>query len=685
MFLCGIVYALPGSGAPSESAAPLVLPPSPYAILSPRILRPPAIDAFPLCIPPNLDSDLDEIARTAASGRLQDAIKGLESYATQGRALPFGGNLLWSTIVARAADKKGARVTAEKKLHDELIDGGPVGPSVCAHLELARIMILLERFPDAAAQAALARRLSPELARPDKMMEAADFYKAEALYFSNHPVKAKALYKVLAQSKTRRTVAAARLRLTDIEFDAGERAVTRRDYGDLLAGATAFGASEIGWAPRVAESHIAGGDLAEAHSWLRRYLRSMPSADAAAAVGLRFADVLAALGKVDDARIAIENVAAKWSGRPVGVVAALRKIDLDLSRLSPEKKRIELRKHARSGHRGISLYAKTLLGRLLWESGDRYGALDVYARLAYENPRAELVDDVTPDIERLLNEAAENARNDENCAAYVRGLSERRALLARYAETPGPFIRLGECYELLGFPETALDVYRDVTRAFGAKVAREVSLPVARAALASGDVGAARTAARAGVRVGGDRGPHWSLLLGEAELFDGKLKVAAEILGPLVEARQPDGDELRAIASLAKAAARLPRAKAYGDSLAKAIAALPVEARFDRLEQFGEACLLSAETLRRNGDGPAAVSLYGEAVEALPDGARRAEAAYWLGALEDDRGRSIAAWQLAAKMPDAGTWRRLAENELRMVGLRGAVGREAQPPADLSR
>lgn len=667
---------------PPEPPPAPALPPSPWSVLGSQTLRTPVIDVVPFCVPAELGEDLEGIARGAAVGQGAAALEALAT-TPAAKASPRAAALLGASIQARSATDTRQRQSAHGALRDALLGGGPESCLACGRLELARLELLLGRNPEAAASAVQAGRLRARIPNGAFAGEAADFLRAEAHYRSGADREAGSLFRLLAQSESARIAAAARLRLADLRFDAGEPAAARPEYEALLPRAASFGASPQGWSPRAAEAALADADPAGAEAWLRRFLALEPAPDPARAAlaRIRLADVLAQDGRIEESREALEQVADARRGKPAAVLANVRTVDLRLSRADAEAQLAELGRAAQSPERGLALYARGVLARRLVELRRVDEALDVLARLAYDAASLEIAPHFPENLDAALAIAASEARSDADCATLVRRLGERRQLLARHASSPDPFLRLGECYTALGFPGSALAVYRALARSFGAQLGSRISLPVGEAALAAGDVAVARAAAEAGASREEPDAAQWRLLLAQVELIDGRWEQAAKLAAEVVRSGEPRAAQVRAIGVLARAAVRLPDSEAQGALLEEALGKLSVEERKGVGPQLGETLLLTAEIRRQSAHLESAREHYAQAVETLAPGPLRAQAAYWLGALHPDPMEARSAWEIAARTPGGGAWSRLAESELRTAPLRDALGRDAPPPA----
>jgi len=659
-------------------AAPAAGMPSPYRVIRIGALVSPPLDAFAFCVPDDVDLDLTELAETAAANGAEAAWRSLEALSASPGFDPDGLRLVRAGLRARLARGVAERREARESLRRALAAGGPVGAVACARLEAARLELRSAHHPEAAAQASLALAMRSQLADPVRIGDAASFYRAEGLYFAGHLDRAAEIYRRLAAAPRVRTAAAARLRLADIEFDRGNPAGAREEYETLLTKAEVFGASVEGWALRAAEAAWTEDDVSAAANWIQRFLLSDADRDVRALATVRLADAYARGGDAEPSRESLQRLIDEHGEDSIGLLAEVRRVDLGVGGGEVEQDLERLRRAGRSPVLGLSAYARATLGHVLRQRHEIDAALDVLTRLAYESPSVEFAPHLSEDIDAVMALAASTVRGELGCAEFVERAGSHSASLARQARDPEPFLTLAECYEHLRLPSLALRTHRHLIRAFGAELGEAAALPVARAAFATGDVSLARTAAVAGVRRGGSRRHAWALLLGEAELVEGRLDAAVEQLRPLVEAGLPEADPAAALVAMARAAVRRK-----GDPDDR----LVLQAAFRRLgpaqisaggERLGEAAKLTAELFRKGGEPEAAAELYRAAVLHLQDGVLRAESAYWLGALHRDHEVRTDAWRRAAQMKDGGSWSRLAASELQMGSLRREV--EAPEP-----
>ncbi len=652
--------------------------PSPYAILGGRLLATPPFDPALPCGPES--GVAGEVKAALGAGDADLARERLGSLDAAHAEHAFVSALVQARTAQTAAEARATRAALAAALAARPREGSPPGsgPSgagrACLRVESARFELLRGRHPEAGAEArrGVARANAVGSAA---LAERARFLRAEALLAAGRPEEAEPLYRGLARAGDVRVAAAARLRLIDVLFERGEALPRRAEYEKLLARGEDFGARPEAWGLRAAELAIAAGDPRGALDWLQRYARSEPGEVAAAVARVRSADVRAALGQGVHSRVILSPIADKLSREPVGALARVRAIDLGVLRAAPESRIGELRRSARHPHRGVARYASAVLGRELRESGELDAALAVLLRLAHDALAPELEAGLSEELDALLVAAVEEAAEDDGCLRLLSRVGGRRDLFARHARRPDPLLRLARCFEHVGLPDGAQDVYRRLAHQFGGESAGLVHLPLARAAFASGDLPAVRTTAVAWLRRGGPDADEWRLLHGLAELRDQRLASAARVLRPLVRRGAPEGERWRALASFARAIA--PAAVTAEDRrlLARALGERPAEVEAEQGAWLGEAALVAGRAYRDARRRAPAYNYFSLARTLLPPGARRGEAAYWAGALAAERPDALDAWTAASA--EAALWARLADHELRMVVPRSAFGRTA--------
>ncbi|MGI9538988.1 MAG: hypothetical protein ACR2N6_02430, partial [Miltoncostaeaceae bacterium] len=202
-------------------------------------------------------------------------------------------------------------------------------------------------------------------------------------------------------------------------------------------------------------------------------------------------------------------------------------------------------------------------------------ALDVFVRVGYDRPTARQAPHFQSDLDAALEASARGA--DEGvCPTVVRRLGGRRTLLLVYASQPDPFLRLGDCYVVLGMPGPALDTYRATARRFGEEVVDALPLRIAQASLKTGELAAVRAAlraSRAGLEPGAELAWAWRRLEAELALLDGDDTRAGDLLAGLVasESAAP-GERARAILALAQLARAAERPGRWTAALQGALA-----------------------------------------------------------------------------------------------------------------
>ncbi len=629
------------AGAPDapEASAPISLPPAPGTILGIGLPRTPPIDAAAICTRWSVHAPSEQVL--ADDGAVAALVVWKE--ATES---PAGADLFTGSLEARVATEPDALEAARAHLRRALDHPAPARARICALLEIARAELQLGRFPEAAASAREALTVARE--HEDGLAEDRDrahFLIAEAYLLGGRHEDAAALFLPLARVDSSALAAAARLRLADLRFDRGLRASALPEYELLVENGEAFGAESSAWAARAAEAAIDAGDFASAASWLER--QPAEGDLALAQVTLRRADVLVALGKRDEGRDELEGVEAAMEGQPIAHLARLRVFDFGLERVGPDEAVETLRAVVReSRDPGVAGYARVVLARRLLARPDVESALPLLVRASYDVTAQSLLQEARSNLLRAVDLAVGRSREAGGCSWLLQVVDDHRTLLVNLAEEPASFLEIGRCYEEVGLPLAALEVYRGMSRRFGATVAASLALPIARSSLASGRTAAARTAAEAHVEQQPDASPAWRLLLAEVRVQEKRFADAARLLTDLVREDSPTG---------ARELVLLARVVHAGD-LDPGLRPVLREALLRRLEPesegdvlaVAEAALLTGDLHRRAGEPRAAAELYARALDARAPAAVRAEAAWWLGRL--DPARRTRALEVAAEV-----------------------------------
>lgn len=651
-------------------------PPSPFRILGSRLLATPPLEPFGFCASPELEGDLAQAARLAAIGELDLADQRIARSLAE-TPPPAGARALRAALRGRRGTTRPERRAAAAELR-AAIRHDPAGPArACAWLELSRLELGLARAPEAAADALRAEAELGEASDPS-FRDAARFARAEAYAAAGDREAAEALQRELVDSDHPRIASAAALRLADLRFDVGQRGELAREYERWAIGYFGTSASASVWGPRVAEVLIAAGQLEPALTWLEGHARA-PEAATAAAAAVREADVLWLLGRRDAARARLEEIASDAAGR----LARLREIALGLSQAAADEQLAALVRGTHDPLPGLAIYARGLLAARYTEQGQLDPALREVRRLVFAEAGEDLVPTLSADLQRVVERAASEARDDADCPKLVTRLGSGATALIESSLGFEPFVRLGECYSTLALPDLEIAVYRALVREFGIRAAERVNLPLALASLEVGDRSVARASAEASLRqpdLTAEAAGEWALLLARIERREAKPLRAIELLRPFVERGEPVRGRARAIAELARAAYEAKLGGELRGLLGQALRSLPDAERAEAPLELGEAALLAAEFHRASGEPSAARELYALASEVLDSGALLAQAGFWQGELERDEVEARRAWRRAAEL-GAGPFARLSAGELRMMDIRARLGRDPLPPA----
>lgn len=659
LYVVGLVAPLSGA------AAPIDVPPSPYDVLAGDVLRTPVVDAVPLCAPAGLDPALDPVLEAARAGEWREARTLLADWrrGLDGADAPTLA-VLGLGLEARSATTREDQLAVEERLRALVrrIDAPTAG--VCARLELARLLVLMERESEATAQLVRAERLFDQLAKREPHAAEIAFWRAEILYRTGRAFDAHLAFRRIANGARPRLAIAARLRLTDLSFDAGKIEQVSDEYEMLLPRASAFGASSAGWALRAAEAALDAGDAARAVSWLERFLESGPPRDVRDMADIRMAD----LDVFYEAPLAARKRLAKITGRrradPIGALAAIRAIDLGAASGSPDQRLDLLLKTVRDQRRGLRRYALGVLMAELEHRGDLDGALAVATRLAYEGIDPAITPRFGARVDALLARISAPDGSDEACSELVRGLGGRYGILIERASAPAPFARLGGCFERLELPWLAVNVYRAISRRFGAAGAQTIALPLARSSLAVGEVALARRVASAALEEPDEESDAWRAVLARADFVEERWDEAARGLrqvidSPLLERQR--GQLMRMLARTLYERNRLEDADLIAVRVESALAG-GERPPADRLAMI-EAALLTAHAYRNAGRIEAALPLYREVDRHAEAGALRSSARFWLGLAGEPDARGGPAWGENPELALGAPWGRFARFE----------------------
>jgi hypothetical protein len=653
-----------------QTAEPL--PPSPYVLVPGRFLETPLVEAVPYCVPEGLDPAIDPILEQADAGAWQSARELLGESIRRRETSQDSLRVLEDVFAAREAPDRSARLAIESRLRERLREPMPQDRALCLRMELARILMLLGRDAEAAGQWALSERLlDASFPTNSSRRDALAFGQAEVLYRTGMRFEAHLAYRELARADEPRLAAAARLRLTDLSFDAGRVENVGLEYEALLPRATAFGASAEGWALRAAEAALAVGDHERGQRWIERFVEGETDQDVLDLATIRRADLEVALGDPSRARARLAEIGGRRAGQPIGSLAAIRAIDLGISDEAPRERVERLVEIIRVHPQTLRRYALDVLMSELAEREEVEDALIVATRLAYEGTDPV----VTPGFGSRLDDLLDRLTAGEgaDCERILNVLGGRYGILIERTSGVGPFVQLGECFEQIELPWLAAPVYRAISRHFGAVGAERVALPLARAAASIGELALARRMAEASLAEPGPDEIAWRAVLAEVDFRQSRIAAAVAGLQAVLDAPElalergrlarllslsfDEHDDPEAVSFLAE---RLPRWLEQAPSA-------PV-ARASMLE----ATLQTAHVLRREGWLERARRLYRVIDRHAGDGTLRSSARFWLGVEEEDQAIRGAVWGEDPTKTLASPWGRLARFEQRFESLAAA-------------
>ncbi|MFT5444136.1 MAG: hypothetical protein ACI8W3_003188 [Myxococcota bacterium] len=487
-------------------------------------------------------------------------------------------------------------------------------------------------FPEADAAVARIERLHAGVSTDHPSLEAAKFYRSELFYRRGDAFNAHVGYRELVASKNPRMAAAARLRLTDLSFDAGKSRSVQLEYETLLPHGEAFGAKMLDWSLRAAEAALDAGDYAGADAWFNRFAEGVTDRNRRDIVEVRRADLDVLDGRPEIGRKRLRALFGRKGDMDIEALAKVRQIALGVGASDPGERIDELHRATSSSNRGVRVYAlSVLVHQLLLQDRIDEGVAAI-TRLAYEGPDPALAATFDDDLERLLLATIEGTGTEEGCARIIRRLGGRTEILLGYAPAPAPFLALGECLEKIELHDLAIAVYRSLTRTFGTAAAKRVALPLARASLASGDVSLARAAAEVNILNRGDDAANWRFVQAQAEAEMGHANRARELLRVLLRTDELLDQSLALADAFSKILDR--KVKEDIELLDLVVAAVPEDQRAKSPFRYGAVAMRSAEALRLMGQGDRARVQYRVASEFLPAGSMRDEASYWTNGQE---------------------------------------------------
>lgn len=660
------------AGIIASAALAAKSPPSPVDILGRRDLDAPFLDAVPICVPPALDGLVDSVVEKAQAGEWKAAHDALGRWSEQLAEQADALSALDSIFRAREARSREGRLAAEAQLAQRVREPAQEANESCLRLERARLLLLVDRAAEAAAQL---RRVEEDLDGSDPsaraLASAVAYGKAEILYLAGRRFEAHMAYRKLAADPNPRIALAARLRLTDLSFDAGKIEPVSREYETLLPRAGAFGASLEGWSLRAAEAALDAGDPARALHWLDRATEAMSDRDARDAADIRRADLEVRLDDPMAARKRLAAIVVRRGSDPIGALAAVRAVDLGVAEGKADAGLETLARVIRDGREGLRRYALGVLMRALAAKGEFEQAVAVATRLAFDGVDAVVVPDYATSLDGLLARLADGEEAD--CDRMLRALGGRYGILIERASSVAPFARLAYCFERKELPWLAVPVYRTISRRFGAAGASAIALPLARASLDVGDVSLARHMADAALADASNERPAWEAIVAEADFADGRTAFAAKRARSVLDDPGLGPARARLVLALARSAAKqgsLEDARSVAERVPRWLASLPEEgASIERLRLL-DAALVAGHFLRRKAEPEAAFALYRAVDRHAEAGALRSSARFWLGLARQPNVEGERAWGRDADESLGAPWSKVAAFEERYEVLR---------------
>ncbi len=665
--------ALLASGAGAAFAGiTATSPPSPVDILQRRDLQAPFLDAVTLCVPAELEGSIDSVVEMATAGSWKEAHAALAVSAGTLEGHAEALTAVDAIFSAREATDRASRLAAEQQFEALWQEASQRAQQPCLRLEAARLLLLLDRDAEAAAQLIRAESLLEGETPWDRARLAGiAFSRAEILYRTGHRFEAHMAFRKLARQENPRLALAARLRLADLSFDAGKLDAVSLEYEALLPRGTAFGAALDGWSLRAAEAALDAGDAARALRWLERFADSKPKGDVRDVAEIRRADLEVRLDDPLAARKRLAALAARRAGDPIGALAAVRAVDLDVQD-GPAELRMETLAAAIRGQRhGLRRYALGVLMRELAAREMFDQALAVATRLAYDGVDSRIVPDFTTLLDGLLAQVAKGG--DAACAESVRALGGRYGILIERASSLAPFVQLGLCFERMELPWLAVPLYRTVSRRFGAQGAADAALPLARASLAMGDVSLARHMADAALVETTPDSAGWQAILAESDFLEGRTSFALKRARSILDASTLGLQRSSLALAMARAAARadsLDDARFLASRLPDWLDQEDGESPSAAGVRMLEAGLTTAHALRRGAHPDEAFAVYRAIDRHAEPGPIRSSARFWLGLARQGNEAGQRAWGADVDQTLGAPWARVAAFEERFEALR---------------
>ncbi len=635
LLLLMVVSIVATAGTAFARPSNIALPPSPYAILGSDLLDPPRLEAIPVCIPTRLSMALGDFEKVISEEDFEAADEFLGAFEgtiaiQEPTERESDLTLLRAVLAARRAADRERRVAAYELLDDIAKHDRDSERLGCALIESARILVALDRLPEAYA---VTRRIAKQYAwqgDDHPAMMAGRFFDAEILYRRGEDFNAHLAYREIAGTNNPRIAAAARLRLTDLSFDAGKSRPVQLEYETLLPHGSAFGARMADWALRASEAALDAGDFSAARAWFDRHAEEIEDRDARDVAEIRRADLDALEGRPDEAFKRLRGLFGRKGELDIEALAKVRSVDLGVSSASPDMRIAQLHRATATRKRRVRVYALSVLVHELLLLGRLDEGIAAVTRLAYEGADPVLARFFSQDVNALLERVRLDAQGGAGCRRMVRRLGGRYGILMDHASEAAPFLALGHCFERLNFNDLAVALYRSLPRVFGLSVARTVALPLARTSLAAGEPAMARAAAQVNLRHEDVDAAAWRALLARAEAVLGHADKARGLLRQLL----PNDAVLDQRVELVLLFAKLIDGRPHGDDtrlLMRTLASIPEAEQREHITAFSEANMRTAQILRRQGRLDDARRFYRVAASHLREGSRKQEALYWTG------------------------------------------------------
>ena len=610
-------------------------------------------DVVPACLTEAEGEGVGKALRIAAEGRTEQAVRLLPDTDTP----PV--TLLRAILEARSRPV-GEAESMRGELQQSLRQHERPRARVCAHLERARLALLVGHEEEAFGDLALAQRTLSEVAAPEKdeLAQQADYYRAEALWMSGRDQEALFAYGALRDGGSAKVAWVAKIRAQTADPD-----LLWKQLRPTLDRGRALGVDLDGWSVLAGDLALHAGNIDDALFWLTRAEEALPHESLTT---IRKADVLIVERRLDLARRILTRVERRGDSRVAREIASIRLASPNLG--DESRREARLIEAARSTTPNVQALALEGLTYFYLSTARPEEALETVGRWRSLARRDE------DGLDVATNAAVQLAvSGSEDCITVVRRLAGGRDIWLKSVRTAEPMLRLGACASELGLTSTAADVYRAIGRRFPDFFGPELALRIARASWELGEekvvesIVAAHDRAVANTEVSFEAEAPWMLLRSEMAIAEGRTEAAFDDLRKIVEIPETP-PRIRALAM--SALVELPVKDAMSEELAKALEAGLRWPSDQPPAMRARAWLRLGDTQRKLARRAAARQAYAKAAELLPTGAARGRVLHAMATSSNTQAERQELFnELAASTPSRG-WAALARGELRLGPLR---------------